>query len=54
MAKALKKIFDFEVLLGCTEDTLREFVKAQKDIQRKEQQAEREQVREELEYKQTN
>ncbi|XP_062599575.1 uncharacterized protein LOC134261133 [Saccostrea cucullata] len=50
MAEALKEIIDYGVSLGYKEDTLREFVRHQQDIQREERLAERERLKEELEY----
>ena len=50
MTERLKELIEYGVSLGYKEDTLREFVKTQQEIEREERRAEREKQKDELEY----
>uniref|UniRef100_A0A8W8KH22 CCHC-type domain-containing protein n=1 Tax=Magallana gigas TaxID=29159 RepID=A0A8W8KH22_MAGGI len=51
MSQSLKLIIDYGASLGYKEETLRDFVKLQQEIEREERKAERERVKEELDFK---
>lgn len=51
MSQSLKSIIDYGASLGYKEETLRDFVKLQQEIEREERKAERERVKEELDFK---
>lgn len=51
MSQSLKSIIDYGASLGYRKDTLRDFVKLQQEIEREERKAERERVKEELDFK---
>ncbi|XP_052696355.1 uncharacterized protein LOC128175021 isoform X3 [Crassostrea angulata] len=51
MSQSLKSIIDYGASLGYKEESLRDFVKLQQEIEREERKAERERVKEELDFK---